>query len=177
MRRALLGLAAAALLAGCGEDEPTLVVIGDSLANGTKTLLPDILDGWDVRTDARDGRPLAQGMEVLDRTDVPGGAVLAFSLFTNDKPDRLPALEAAVRRTAGRGCSVWATIVHPLFDYGEVNARLVALDRELERVVVVPWAHTIEERPELMQPDGVHATPEGYRVRAALYADAARSCA
>ena len=167
---------------GLGDEAPAsaargnVVVIGDSLANGTKALLPDALEGWDVRTDAQDGRPLAVGMQVLDATDVPDGAVLAFSLFTNDRPDQLPALEAAVRRTATLGCSVWATIVHPVHDYGQVNRRLVALDRELDRVQVVPWAHVVEERPELIRADGVHGTPEGYRVRAALYADAVRSC-
>ena len=180
---ALLAVRALTEVGGLPDDPPasaspgaTLVVIGDSLAKGTKDMLPRALEGWDVRTDARDGRPLAEGMRVLSDSDIPPGAVLAFSLFTNDKPSRLPALEAAVRRTARLGCSVWATIVHTA-DYGAANARLEALDRELSRVVVVPWAATIAARPELMSPDRVHPTPEGYRVRAALYADAARSCA
>ena len=179
---AFLALRALSEVGGLTDDPPSgargphLVVIGDSLAVGTRELLPDVLPGWDVRTDAQGGRPLAVGMTILDNTDVPEGAVLAMSLFTNDKPDRLPDLEAAVRRSAEVGCSVWATIVNPGHDYREVNARLHALDRASEDVVVVPWAETVTKRPELLKPDGVHGTDEGYRVRAELFADAARSC-
>lgn len=182
MTRALAAVAALAVvaaLAACGggdERRGSLVVVGDSLAVGTRELLPAELDGWDVRTDALEGRPLAAGMDVLSRTDVPSGAVLAFSLFTNDTPDRLPALETAVRRSAELGCSVWATITHPVHDHRAVNARLVALDRELDRVVVVRWAEAVAGRLALLRDDGVHGTAEGYRVRARLYADAARSC-
>ena len=172
-------LLAIAALAGCGGGEEggkRLVVVGDSLAVGTRDLLAAELEGWDVRTEAVEGWPLAVGLDALERTEVPEGAVLAFSLFTNDLPRRLPELEAAVRRTARMRCSVWATIAHPAHDFGGVNARLRALDRELARVVVVPWAETVAERPELLKRDRVHGTEEGYRVRAALYADAARSC-
>lgn len=178
MTRVLVALAVAAMLAACGDEERrgSLVVIGDSLANGTRALLPEELEAWEVETDARDGRPLAEGMDVLSRIDVPAGAVLAFSLFTNNRPEELPALEQAVRTAARAGCSVWATITHPVHDHRAVNARLVALDRELDRVVVVRWAEAAAERPELLRADGVHGTAEGYRVRARLYADAARSC-
>jgi hypothetical protein len=181
---AFLALRAVTEVAGLTDDEPasastppgTVVVIGDSLAVGTRALLPAELDGWDVRTTAVEGWPLAVGMDALSKAEVPDRAVLAFSLFTNDTPDQLPALEAAVRRSAGMACSVWATIAHPGHDFGAVNDRLRALGDELERVVVVPWAETVAERPELLKPDRVHGTDDGYRVRAQLYADAARSC-
>ena len=184
MRRLAAVLASVALVAaGCGGDrepappEPprSVVVIGDSLAEGTAPLLPGLLPGWDVRQDHQRGRPLAVGMQVLEATPLPRGAVLAFSLFTNDEPDQVAALEAAVRGAAGRGCSVWATVVHPR-DFTAANARLLALDRELDDVVVVDWAAAAAKRPELIRPDGVHGTPEGNRARAELYADAIRRC-
>jgi len=34
----------------------------------------------------------------------------------------------------------------------------------------------VARRPELVVPDGVHGTEEGYRVRAELYAGAIRRC-
>jgi lysophospholipase L1-like esterase len=43
-------------------------------------------------------------------------------------------------------------------------------------VVVVPWAQTVAEHPEWLGHDGVHPNDTGYRVRAQLYAQAARSC-
>lgn len=181
MRRAAAAAVLCAVLLGCGgEDSPpaeprSVVVIGDSLAEGTAPLLPRLLAGWEVRQDHQRGRPLAVGMQVLEATELRPGAVLAFSLFTNDEPDRVDALEAAVRGAARRACSVWATVVHPR-DFGAANARLRALDRELDEVVVVDWAQTVAQRPELVVADGVHSTDEGYRVRAQLYADAIRRC-
>ena len=91
-----------------------VTVIGDSLAVGTQTLLPAALPGWSVTTDARKGRPLAEGMQVLSGADVPAGSVLVFSLFTNDTPTATGALQSALRAGAAKvgpqGCQVWATI-------------------------------------------------------------------
>ena len=39
----------------------------------------------------------------------------------------------------------------------------------------MPWAETVSAHPELLA-DGVHGAPEGFQVRARLYADAARRC-
>jgi hypothetical protein len=126
-------------------------------------------------------------MALLDG-EVPeeGRVVLAMSLFTNDNPAAVPALEGAVRRTveiaaARNGCAVWATIVAPPnregVTYDAANRRLRVLERELRPdLLLVPWDRTIQRRPELLRPDGVHGTDEGYRVRASLYADAVRGC-
>lgn len=165
----------------------TLIVIGDSLAQGTEPLLPGLLGGWDVRQDAERSRPLAAGMRILAATAVPDEpVVLAFSLFTNDDPRAVDALEAAVRTSVERagedGCAVWATIVRPPFagvSYRAANERLLSLSFEPAlsgRLLVVPWADAVAARPQWLAADGVHATPEGYRGRAQMYADAARSC-
>jgi hypothetical protein len=164
----------------------TLVMIGDSLAQGTEPYLAGMLDGWQVTTDARRGRPLAEGMGVLDATPTPSPAVLAFSLFTNDSPTAVDSLEAAVRRSvqrAGpRGCAVWATIVRPPLSgvsYDAANRRLNALasDSELAgRLIIVPWAEVVARNPGLIAADGVHGTAAGYETRARLYASAARAC-
>jgi hypothetical protein len=64
-------------------------------------------------------------MQILAATDVPTPAVLAFSLFTNDDPRNVSALDAGVRASvdrAGRGgCAVWATIVRPPLDAVELR--------------------------------------------------------
>lgn len=166
---------------------PELVVIGDSLAEGTSGLLAPLLPGWRVTTHARTGRFLAQGMALLEQT--PFGArrpVLAFSLFTNDDPRHVDALDAAVRRAlavAGPGgCVVWATIRRPKLagvSYGGANALLLRLAAEARdpRLVVVPWADAVSRAPKLLGGDRVHPTPAGYLRRAELFAQAARSCA
>lgn len=159
-----------------------MLVVGDSLAEERADLLPAALPGWRVRTDARWGRPLAEGMRILADEPAPP-AILAISLFTNDDPRNVAALEAAVRATASRpgGCAVWATIAAPPLDgvsHDAANARLRRLARdpglELE---LVDWAQEVEREPSLMSDDEVHASPSGYRVRARMYAEAIRSCA
>jgi hypothetical protein len=161
-----------------------LVLVGDSLAVGIRRLLPGALPGWSVSVDALTGRPLADGMAIIAATDFSSPTVLAVSLFTNDDPTTIPALEAAVRDTVARvgsqGCAVWATIVRPPLNgvsYAAANARLQALAADYGgRLLVVPWAETIADHPSWMNPDGVHPTPAGYQARARLYAQAARSC-
>lgn len=171
----------AAPLRGAGRG--MLVMIGDSLAQGTEPLLGGLLPGWTVRTDARRGRPLAEGLRVLAATTASPKSVLAFSLFTNDAPGNVGALESAVRASARRAdCVVWATIVRPPVGgrtYDAANARLEELAQgELRgRLVVVPWDQAVADHPEWLAGDGVHATPDGYKARARMYADAARSCA
>jgi hypothetical protein len=149
------------------------------------------LDGWQVSVDGRIGRPLGEGMQILQATPWPpggdrGAAVLAFSLFTNDSPGSVDALEAAVRtslaRARGHGCVIWATIARPPYlgvPYTALNRRLAALARDpqlSDRLILVPWAEQYAANASWQQPDGVHSTPEGYAGRAELYAQAVRAC-
>ena len=163
-----------------------LIMTGDSLAVGTAAALPGTLADLNVTTNAVSGRTLAQGMTVLRDTPLPARPILAFSLFTNDDPRRLPALEAAVRRSlaraGSRGCALWATIRRPRGrgpSYSPANALLERLAAEPEpagRLQLVPWAAYVRRHRGLLRRDGVHATPAGYAARARLYAQAARRC-
>jgi hypothetical protein len=161
-----------------------VVLVGDSLAVGIEDLLPALLPEAEVSVDALTGRPLADGMAIIARMDLRSQpTALAVSLFTNDDPRDVDALEAAVRTSvsavAPDGCAVWATIVRPPYggvSYRAANARLEALDAELPGLAVVPWAEQVAASPELLADDGVHATPQGYQARATLYAEAIRSC-
>jgi hypothetical protein len=167
---------------------PTLphevLVIGDSLAVGMADGLRAALPGWRVTIDAKTSRPLREGLRILG-TQGRAPAIRAFSLFTNDDPRGSAALEAAVRATAARpgGCVIWATIAAPPVngvDYSATNQRLrsLAVDPELAlQLQVVDWAAEVAATPALLAGDGVHATPAGYRARAALYAAAIHACA
>jgi hypothetical protein len=161
-----------------------VLVIGDSLGEGMEAPLKQELKGWKVEVDALTSRPLAAGMQILQRTSDPP-AILAFSLFTNDGPTNVGALVNAVRATATRsgGCAVWATIVRPPYQgksYDDVNRKLRQLARQDTFALglqVVDWAAAVKSEPSLLAGDGVHATPAGYATRARLYADAIRACA
>jgi hypothetical protein len=195
-----LGLGVALAMAGCSSaedrtpvgsigDPPAgaagreVLVVGDSLADEIAHLLPSALPGWRVRMDAEWGRPLAEGMRILADEPAPP-PILAISLFTNDDPRNVGALEAAVRATASRpgGCAVWATIVAPAYAGASHDAGANRLLRRLARdpaltLEVVDWARAVEHNGALMSGDEVHASPAGYRARAAMYARAIRACA
>jgi hypothetical protein len=166
-----------------GSSPRKLVMIGDSLAVGTQAILPGLLPGWSVTTNAQTGRPLATGMQILAGTPVSGRTALAFSLFTNDDPSHVSALDSAVRtsiqRAGPRGCAIWATIVRPPVNgvsYAAANKRLNQLAGQLPTLRVVPWSAAVAAHPSWVGSDGVHATPDGYRQRAQMYAAAAKSC-
>lgn len=160
-----------------------VLVIGDSLATGMAAPLQAELAGWGVRTDARIGRPLAEGLRILGEQSARP-AIIAFSLFTNDDPRNARALEQAVRSTAGgTGCVVWSTVARPpvdgtSYDAANVLLRGLASDPELaDGLRVVDWAAEVAQSPSLVARDRVHGTPAGYRVLGRLYAEAIRSCA
>jgi hypothetical protein len=165
----------------------TLVLVGDSLAVGVRSLLPAALPSWKVQVLARTGRPLEEGMGVVSGLDLSQGgrpAVLAISLFTNDDPSHTSALETAVRRTlalvGSRGCVIWATIARPPVNgvsYRAANALLARLATGNARLRLVPWAERVAATPALLGADGVHPTPAGYQLRTQLYAQAAQACA
>jgi hypothetical protein len=174
--------------AGAPAPAPSLphdvLVIGDSLAEGMAQPLAAALPGWTVRTDARIGRPLAEGMRILAQQPDPP-AIIAYSLFTNDDPSATDALARAVQSTASRpgGCAVWATIVRPPYNgvsYDAANRTLEQLagDPQLARGLrLADWAGVVAQSPSFVGGDGVHATPDGYRARAQIYADAIKACA
>jgi hypothetical protein len=161
-----------------------MVVVGDSLAEGVRSPLTNALSGWTLSTNARVGRPLAEGMGIV-RGMSERPPVLAISLFTNDAPGAVDALRSAVRETitrqSGHGCVVWATIVRPAVGgvtYARANQALAELAAENPSVMkLVPWAQQVAAHPEWLGSDGVHATPAGYSARAQMFAEAARSCA
>jgi len=168
-----------------GRSSGSLVLIGDSLAVGVRSLLPGLLPGWQVSVDGRVSRPLAEGLSVLRSASIPsdGSTVLAISLFTNDDPSHTAQLRTAVQQTLDRvgsnGCVVWATIARPPVNgvsYDAANSLLRRMAQSDSRLRIVPWAEQTAARPSLLGPDGVHPTPAGYQLRARLYAQAAQSC-
>jgi hypothetical protein len=166
----------------------SLVLVGDSLAVGVRGLLPAALPGWNVEVLGRVGRPLAEGMGVIEglrlrAENESARPILAISLFTNDDPTHTQALQAAVRRTlelvGARGCAIWATIARPPVNgvsYQAANALLARMSAGDPRLSMVPWAEQVAANASLVGADRVHPTPAGYELRARLYAQAAQAC-
>ena len=164
---------------------PELALIGDSLGQGVAPYLPELLPDWRVTVDAARSRFLLEGIAIREtmRKPLKRPVVLAFSLFTNDDPSRAPELAYWARQSlAGlpRGsCVVWATIVRPRVggvSYAQANRLLEQAAGQEPRLLVVPWARAVRDHPEWLRRDRVHATEEGYRARAEMYAAQAEAC-
>jgi len=167
-------------LAGCGGDSATgtLTTVGDSLNVGVQPYLDDELGGWSIDHHDRSGRRTQEGIDQLRSLGSDVGQVLVVSLGTNDF-DADPAtfrrqVEEIVARAGPRRCIVWTTIwlggPHELNDVLRASATLHPNLR------LVDWAAMVEQDPELLAGDGVHATPDGYARRAEEIAGVARDC-
>jgi hypothetical protein len=162
-----------------------LALIGDSLAQGIAPLLPGLLPEWRVTVDAARSRFLLEGIAIRETMRKPARrpVVLAFSLFTNDHPSRAPELAYWARQSlAGLpdgSCVIWSTIVRPRVggvSYAQANRLLEQAAVEERRLLVVPWARAVRDHPRWLRQDRVHATEEGYRARAEMYAALAETC-
>jgi hypothetical protein len=163
----------------------TMTVIGDSLAVGMKPYLGSVLPGWTVTVDGRVGRPLAEGMSILNSTSLPSGSssVLAISLFTNDDPRNTTQLSSAIDTTlhavGSTGCVIWATISRdPVggISYNAANDLLARKASANPHLRIADWATYVTTHPGTLSSGNVHPGPAGYRARAALYAQAASGC-
>jgi lysophospholipase L1-like esterase len=160
-----------------------ILVVGDSLAEGTEAPLAQLLPGRRIRTSAYTGRPTADGVDEITSTgNIP--PVLVVSLGTNDDPSATSTFQGQVESVlaaAGPGtCVVWANIVRPPYggvSYAGYNRVLAGLAATNPNLIVVDWVGVVKRDPGLLAPDGVHATPEGYEARAQAIAQAISFCA
>ena len=177
-------LATAAVAAGylgapaLAQTAPVLVV-GDSLEVGSGHYLRGLLPGAVV--DAEKGRTSSQGVRVLSSLLDPSVEVIVFPLGTNDSPSNaggLAANLAAVRQLVGDRCVVVATLSRP--PVGGVSAgalnRVVEQFAEAGNAQVADWRTVVRSIPSLLGSDRVHATGEGYSVRATLLAEGVQAC-
>ena len=184
-RRALLALLALAALcstAGAGAapalaGSDDVLVVGDSLAVGTKPFLPDMLGGRNVLTAAKNGITTPQGMDIVRKElRVVTPQFVVISLGTNDGSDPKRFADRLRRTMAllpADACVVWSTIIRPRRkgEYRGLNRVLHQAKRRDARIVVVDWEHAVTGGAVYL-PDGLHADAAGYRYRSAMIADA-----
>jgi len=177
-------LATAAVAAGCcafpAVAQPaSVLVVGDSLEVGSGPYLRGLLPG--VVVDAERGRTSSQGVRVLASRLDPSVEVIVFPLGTNDSPSNVGGLAAnlaAVRQLAGDRCVVVATLSRP--PVGGVS--VAGLNGVVEQFAgrsaaqVADWRTVVRSIPSLLVRDRVHATGDGYSVRATLLAEAVQGC-
>jgi hypothetical protein len=177
-------LVAALTLAAAGPAcaAPSLLHVGDSLAVGSDPPLRQLLPGWSITTDALKSRPTGAGVAIIDRqASLP--AALVVELGTNDSPDQPAQFASYVRHVlalAGPNrCVVWVNIHRPPYDgvsYAGFNRALDQIAASSANLAVVDWNGMVDSGQAQVAGDGVHATPDGYRARAAAIAQALQGC-
>ena len=187
MRRVLPVLAAGLVLApaasAASAAERSLLVNGDSLAEGTKPYVPRELRGWRVRQSTAVSRHANEGDDVMRQYGSSLPRVIHVSLGTNDDPSDADGFRSAIRavmKVAGAGrCVVWANIVRPPYQgvsYHDYNQILGLAARRRENLRLVNWVRMVSEHPEWLADDGVHVSAAGYEARAEAVARAVRRC-
>jgi lysophospholipase L1-like esterase len=178
---ATAAVAAAGLAAPAAafQDGAGVLVIGDSLEVGSGPYLRGLLPG--VVVDAERGRTSSQGVRVLASRLDPSVEVIVFPLGTNDGPSNaggLAANLAAVRQLAGDRCVVVATLSRPAVGGVSVAGLNGVVEQFAGRSAaqVADWRTVVRSIPSLLVRDRVHATGEGYSVRATLLAEAVQGC-
>jgi hypothetical protein len=184
MRRVLAplvaGLALAPAASAAGQ---SLLVNGDSLAEGTMRYIPRQLPEWRVTQSTTVGRHASEGDEVMRRFGSRLPHVIHVSLGTNDNPGDVDGFRDAiadVMKVAGRArCVVWANVVRPPYrgvSYRGYNRALADEASLRENLHVLNWVRMVRRHPEWLGGDGVHASAAGYRARAKAVARAVTQC-
>ncbi len=185
MKRALALVAAALALApsGAAAAERSLLVNGDSLAEGTRPYIPGELPDWRVRQSTKVSRHASEGADVMRRYGRSLARVIHVSLGTNDDPGQPDAFRAAVTEVmevAGEGrCVVWANIVRPPYrrvSYRAYNRVLAEEDEARDNLMVLNWVRMVRRHPRWLAADGVHVSAAGYAARAEAAARLVRRC-
>lgn len=171
-----LTLCAGALAAPASAAGPT-VVVGDSLAVGTRPYLQPLLPDRPLTWDVVSGRTTPQGMRALRSTlRWVEPAAVVVSLGSNDGPsgarfaDRIRRTLRAIPATA---CIVWPTIVRPARkgDAAALNRALRRAAKRDARMRLIDWIGAVR-RGRVVLPDGLHPDAAGYAERSRMVAAA-----
>lgn len=178
----MLFVAGSAALATSASAAVPTIVVGDSLAVGTRPYLGSLAPGYLLSWDAVSGRTTPQGMRALraQLRQVRPRAVVV-SLGSNDGPsaarfaDRMRRILARVPQDA---CVVWPSIVRPprKGDEAGLNRVLRRTARRDRRLRIVDWVGAVGSGRVLL-PDGLHPDPAGYEERSRMIAAALQRCA
>jgi hypothetical protein len=185
MKRVLAVLVSGLALvpASASAAEHSLLVDGDSLAEGTRPYIPPELPGWRVRQSTAVSRHAYEGDDVMRRFGSRLPHVVHVSLGTNDDPGDVDGFRRAiadVMKVAGKGrCVVWANIVRPPYrgvSYQGYNRTLALQATRRDNLRVLNWVRMVRRHPEWLADDGVHVSAAGYQARAKAVARSVRRC-
>ena len=149
-------------------DPAHVLIVGDSIAVGTRPFLPEMLTDREVTYDTVAGRTTPQGMRALrfELTRVAPHTVV-INLGTNDGSHAgifANRVRRTLRRLAPDTCIVWPAISRAprKGDYRGLNRVLREAARRDSRLIVIPWDRMVAKGTVALA-DGVHPDAYGYR--------------
>ena len=159
-----------------------VLVIGDSLAEGTMYYLPSILKGHPLTSRYHIGYALRTALPWLEETAPSLPPIVVVNLGNNDAP--VPSLLGPQIRKAldvlGNRCVIWPTIVargsYNGYEWANFNKVLRAETANRPNVNVLDWVSVVAKHPEWLASDGIHVSGVGYQTRARLVAAAIDRC-
>ncbi len=145
-----------------GLGDGTVYAIGDSVLLGTDRWLGQVLGGWNLRLDAKVSRRFPEGLDILRQNQASVGQVVVICLGHNyggggssyGYIDDIMALTSKAQRV------VFITQVEWSRPQVEVNRAIRAAAERYPKIVVAPWAETIQANPQWLA-DHVHPTTAG----------------
>jgi lysophospholipase L1-like esterase len=156
-----------------------VLVVGDSLEVGSSPYLRQALARTRVDVDAERSRTSTAGLRVLASRLRPDHEVVVFPLGTNDlSAATLGSSLAAAQELAGGRCMVVATISRPNqrgSTTAELNGAVEAFASQ-SGAQVMDWRSAALSTPGALGRDRIHATGQGYALRASLLAEAVQGC-
>lgn len=160
----------------------SVLVVGDSLEVLTSPYLKRYLPGVPLTVNAEGGYNSYQIRELFEESYDPSQSVIVLDAGTNDNPEYPQILAgnlAAVAAAIGERCMVVPTIhgftVNGVDNTGK-NRAVEAFAASRPGTQVPDWGRVAETRPELLEVDGLHPTPEGADYRAQLIARGVEDC-
>ncbi|WP_347351776.1 acyltransferase family protein [Intrasporangium sp.] len=131
---------------------------GDSMMVGSVHALDYYFPG--IRLDARSNRRWSDGLAAVRSrgSDNRRAVVLAFG--TNAGVD-VDDAEAVIAALGPARMIVLVNFMGPFSRIDDDNAKLAALDREHDNVVVADWARAVRDHPEQLQSDRIHPSLKG----------------
>ena len=165
MLAALALLAAIAVVPARARASEPVLYVGDSLGVGTVQQLRSSTPPGALEFDAKVGRGSTEGLAVLNSRLRRRHKIVVFDLGTNDaNPELLGANLRRARTLAGERLLIVFTLNKPGAE--PFNSVIRAFAGSADNVFLVDWRSTAARR-HLLAGDGIHASPSGYRRRAA----------
>jgi lysophospholipase L1-like esterase len=149
-----------------------VLVLGDSLTVGVEPYLPALLSGRQVQFDARVGRTTEQGIASLAADPSELAPTVVVGLGTNDlttATEFTRHIDELMARLGSRRV-LWVNVARK--GYADFDAALAAAAGRYANLQLIDWATAYSQHPEVQAFDGIHATEDGYRLRAQLIASA-----